>query len=256
MKFNLKKFKEVIKIENILCLYIIICPILDILSFVFRNKFNTTMSPSTILRPIIPIIVILYLFLKEKKKFKLSIVIISIVYLIYAIIHIYIFKKIKTGSSYSNELHELQYIVNYTFMILNLFLYTYIYKNRETDKLKKSVLFASFIYITSIYLSIITKTSSNTYPLEKMGYKGWFESGNSLSAILLLTLFIYINYLKNEKYKKTVIILIALVGFFLTFLIGTRVGLLGYTLILSIYIIIEVFYSLLHNTFSTNFQSF
>ena len=247
MENNLNSLKEKINVENILCLFVIICPIFDILSFVFRNKFNTNISPSTILRPIIPICVIIYLFFKNDKKFKLYTFLSFLVFAIYAIIHLYIFQKIKTGSSYSNIIHETQYIVNYSFMILNLFLYIYIFKNRGTDKLKKSVLYASFIYIASIYLSIITKTSSYTYPLEKMGYKGWFESGNSLSAILLLTLFIYINYLKEKKYKKIIITIIALVGFFLTFLIGTRVGLLGYTLILSLDIIIEVFYSLLHN---------
>ena len=242
-----EKIKAKINIENILCLFIIICPMLDILSFGFRNIFNTNISPSTVLRPIIPIVVIIYLFFKKGKKFKLYTFLGFAFYAIYAVCHLYLFQKVKTGSSYSNIVHEAQYIVNYSFMILNLILYIYIFKDKNTAKLKKSILYSACIYIISIYLAIITHTSSYTYLEEKMGYKGWLESGNSTGAIFLLTMFIYINLLKDKKYKKIVIPLLLFVGIFLIFLIGTRVGLLGFILVLSLYIIVEVFYSLLHN---------
>lgn len=241
------KLKEKINIENILCFFIIICPILDMLSFIFRNLFNTNISPSTILRPVIPIIVIIYLFFKEDKKFKLYTFLGFLIFGIYGVIHLYLFTKVKTGSSYSGVIHEAQYIVNYSFMILNLFLYIYIFKDKNTEKLKKSILYSACIYVGSIIISIITHTSSYTYLEEQMGYKGWFESGNSVGAILLLTMFVYINYIKDKKYRKIVIPLLVLLGTFLMFLIGTRVGLLGFILVVSLYIIVEVFYSLLHN---------
>lgn len=241
------KLKEKINIENILCFFIIICPILDMLSFIFRNVFNTNISPSTLLRPVIPIIVIIYLFFKKDKKFKLYTFLGFLIFGIYGLIHLYLFEQVKTGSSYSGVIHEAQYIVNYSFMILNLFLYIYIFKNKSTEKLKKSILYAACIYVGSIYISIITHTSSYTYLEEQMGYKGWFESGNSVGAILLLTMFVYINYIKDKKYRKIVIPLLVLLGTFLMFLIGTRVGLLGFILVVSLYIIVEVFYSLLHN---------
>ena len=236
-----------IKIEDILCIFIIICPVLDMISFLFRNAFNTNFSPSTIIRPIIPVLVIVYLFIKENKKFKLYTFLAFSIFCVYALIHLYLFTKVKTGSSYSGVTHEAQYIVNYSFMILNLFIYIYIFKDKNTDKLKKSVLYSACIYIDSIYLSIITNTSSYTYLEEQMGYKGWFESGNSIGAILLLTLFVYISYLKNKKYRKIIIPILVLLGLFLMFFIGTRVGLFGFLLAISLYIIVEVFYSLLHN---------
>ena len=202
------KLKEKINIENILCFFIIICPILDMLSFIFRNVFNTNISPSTILRPIIPIIVIIYLFFKEDKKFKLYTFLGFLIFGIYGVIHLYLFTKVKTGSSYSGVIHEAQYIVNYSFMILNLFLYIYVFKGKDTRKLKKSILYSACIYVGSIIISIFTHTSSHTYLEEQMGYKGWFESGNSVGAILLLTMFIYINYIKDkntEKLKKSIL---------------------------------------------------
>lgn len=244
---KIKELSKKINIENILCAFIIICPILDIMSFLFRNKFNTNYSPSTFVRPIISIMVMMYLFIKRDKKFKIYSILTALFYMIYAIIHLYLFEKVKTGSSYSNSLHEAQYLINYSFMILNLFIYIDTFKNKDASKLKLSVLWASCIYIISIYISIITKTSSHTYVLEGIGYKGWFESGNSIGAILILSMFIYIGYIKDKKYRKVAIPILVLNIVFLTTLIGTRVGLLGVVCVLSLYAIVEVFEGLLKN---------
>lgn len=233
-----------ITLDRLLCLLIIICPILDIVSFIFRNTFETKISPSTILRPIIPIIVIIYIFFKDKNRWKIFGI--ASIYAIYAIIHVYLFNKVHTGSSYGGVANELQYVINYSFMILNLFLYIYVFKNENVDKLKKSILISNAIYIISIYISILTKTSSTTY-LEGMGYKGWFESGNSLSAILILSQFIILGMLRKFKPKWIIITIIGLVGIFLTTQIGTRVGLYGFILVLGIYIITEILYGIIKN---------
>ncbi len=233
-----------ITLDKLLCTLIIICPILDIVSFIFRNTFNTTISPSTILRPIISVVVIIWIFIKDKNRWRIFGV--GCIYAIYAIIHIYLFNKIHTGSSYGGVIHEAQYLVNYLFMILNLFLYIYVFKQNNVDKLKKSLLISNTIYIVSIYISIITKTASTTY-LEGMGYKGWFESGNSLSAILILSEFIILGMLRNFKPKWLIITTIGLVGIFLTTQIGTRVGLYGFILVLGIYIATEILYGIIKN---------
>ena len=246
----MEKIKKVINlknitVENILCLFIIMCPILDMLSFIFRNTFNTSISPSTIIRPIIPIGVIIYLFFKNDKKFKLSTIGIGLIYFIYGVIHLIVFRTAVTGSSYSGITHEAQYIINYTFMILNLFLYVYTFKdNKNIEKLSKSVLISSAIYIVSIFISILTKTSSSTY-IEGMGYKGWFESGNSIGSILILALFIILKYITDKKYRIFAIIIIVLEAIFLTILLGTRVGLLGFIIAIVAYVFSEIVSSLL-----------
>ena len=95
-KTKLKKIRKIINLENILCVFLIICPILDIASFVFRNAFNVSFSPSTFIRPIIPIIVGIFIFFKEKKKFKLYMFLVGILYLIYGLAHLYMFQVLKT----------------------------------------------------------------------------------------------------------------------------------------------------------------
>ena len=171
---NIKNKIKNIKIEDILCLIIIICPILDMLSFVFRNTFSTSISPSTFLRPILPIAIFIIVFFKN--KIKKQMVIVSLVYGIYAVIHLCIYKQIMAGCSYGGVISELQYIINYTFSIINLFLFTYIFWKKDDGKLNKAVLITFGIYVLSLYISIITGTSSSTY-IEGMGYKGLYESG-------------------------------------------------------------------------------
>lgn len=248
---EIKKVKQT-TIESFLYLYIILCPILDCLSFVFRNSVGTKISPSTIIRPICVLIAIGYIFIKDKKQRK-PIIIAGLFYGIYSVIHLYIFTVVKNGSSYSGIIHELQYLVNYTFMVLNLYVYLYVFaKVKNTDKLNKAMLISISIYILSIYLSIITKTSSYTYQIEKMGYKGWFESGNSLSAIFILSMFIILNLFKkkeiNSKIKKYTAIMITLIGLYLFFFIGTRVGMFGFALAIVMYGIAHIIYNIIHKT--------
>lgn len=238
------------KIESLLYLYIIICPILDCVSFIFRNALNTTISPSTIIRPIIVIIACLYIFITDKKQRKIFILA-GITYGIYALAHLYIFTIVKNNSSYSGIVHELQYLANYTFMVLNLYVYIYTFsQKRNTDKLYKCVLLSISIYVISLYVSMITGTLSNTYMLEGMGYKGWFESGNSLSAILVLSMFILLNIFgKNTispKIKMCTGLVIIAVGVYSILLIGTRVGLYGFILAIGIFGIVQLIYNLTH----------
>ena len=227
--------------KNILYLFIISLPILDMSSFIFRNFFNTTFSPSTFIRPIIPIILITLIFFKY--KFKLKTILIGSIYGIYSLFHLYFFNKLNSGISYGTITHELQYLVNYTFSILNLFIFLFIFYKENTKNISKSILMANGIYILSIYISILTKTSSTTY-LEGMGFKGWFESGNSLSTILVLNLFIIFtlfNKFENKKIKLIAFIEITLSGTFLIFLLGTRTGLFGFVLVLGTYLFSKIF---------------
>lgn len=233
----MKKVKEKLNIENLLTVFIILCPILDIASFIFRNIFNTKISPSTIIRPVIPIIAFIYYFIKADKKYKLKMFGISAVYGIYAIIHLILFTTVRSESSYSNISHELQYLVNYTFMIIILYVFIKTFKEKLTKKIEKATIISVGIYLLSIILSIVTNTMSSTY-IEGMGIKGWFESGNSISATLILSMYILLMN-KNKKYRKIIISELILMGIFLTLLIGTRVGLYGYILTIGIFVLVK-----------------
>ena len=144
-------------------------------------------------------------------------------------------------------MHEAQYIVNYTFMILVLGIFLYVFKDKDVKNLNKSIIISAGIYIISIFIAILTKTSSSTY-IEGMGYKGWFESGNSIGSILILTMFIYLSLLKDKKFRFVIIPTVILVGIYLSLLLGTRVGLFGFILVLMCYIFVEILYKIIHKT--------
>ena len=233
---NKVKKKISINIETLLVIFVILCPVLDIISFVFRNTFNTSISPSTILRPIIPLIAIIDIFIKSKYKIKIFLIV--LIYGIYALVHLLLFNTVNTGSSYSNVVHEMQYIMNYTFMIIILFVYAYTFRDKNKEKLQKAIISSVSIYLASIILSIITDTSSSTY-IEGMGIKGWFESGNSISAILILSMFVLLTF-RDKGYRKIIIGEIIIMGIFLTTLIGTRVGLFGFIIALVVFVFAEI----------------
>lgn len=114
---------------------------------------------------------------------------------------------------------------------------------RQICKLRIAILIMCAIYIVSIYIAILTGTSSYTYPEEQIGYKGWIESGNSLSAILCISTFIILPLVKEKKYRIPAIIVLILVGVYLVALIGTRTGLIGFFLAVAVFIAVEVLFS-------------
>lgn len=227
-----------LKTKNLLLIFIILLPVLDILSFIFRDHFNTSWSPSTFIRPLIPFIVFLILFFTH--KFKLKTVLITLLYGLYALIHLIIYQKLYTGFSYGAASSELRYIINYTFNILILFIFSFTFYKQDVKSLKKVIVISYSIYIFSIYLSIITSTYSSTY-VEGTGIKGWFESGNSLSATLILGLFIVYSIFNKSTHKPFLFTLIGFTGIYLLLLIGTRTALLGFLIVTFLYIIFELF---------------
>lgn len=222
------------RIVNLLYLFVIITPFLDVIACLFRDWFpDASISPATILRPIIPLILLIYVFIKDKNIRK-YLVIHGIVMILYGGIHLLIYKDLLTGISYGSVVSEAQYIINYTYMVYVLFLYIYFSSKGMLPKLNKVLYMMLVCYLGLLYIAILSGTSYTTY-LEGMGYRGWFTSGNSLSTILILLM----GSLITDMFKKRKIssfIVFSLLGIYLLFLVGTRTGLLGFILILSIYL--------------------
>ena len=183
----------------------------------------------------------------------MKMILVSVIYGLYGIVHLILYNTQISGSSYGTVLGELQYIVNYSFMILNLFIYLYLFKiSEKANELKKYVWIASMIYIISIGIAILTGTSSHTY-IEEIGEKGWFESGNSVCTILVLSLCILLPMLKDKTLtwkfsRKRILVGLVLtivgIGIFLTMTVGTRTGLLGFIIVMIFYILCETFFYL------------
>ncbi len=246
----MKKIRGAILLENILSFFVCICPLLDIASFLFRKRFGTNYSISTFIRPIIPIVAFIYIFVKQNNEKRLKIFYVSAIYAIYAIVHLYLYNILNTKCAFGTLMHEAQYIINYSFMILNLFIFNYTFDKKNDKKLKIAIVVSCTIYIISIYVSIITKTSSTTY-IEGIGYKGWIESGNSVSSIFVLSAFIIMSFImkiNSKKIRSFVFIIMIFVGIYLMILLGTRVGFIGYILAIVCFIIAQIYEKIITNS--------
>lgn len=247
----MEKIKEKITIENILCVFLILCPIFDISSFIFRNYWDTKLSISTFIRPIIPMCFLLYILIKSTWKERFIWVGIAFTYIGYGACHLLVTKQMLTGASYGNLTNELQYVFNFTFLIIYfiIFIWTFILNKNNSNiiKLKKSVVIMDFIYVVSIILAILLKKSSYTYMETSTGYKGWIESGNSLSAILLLSMSVMLSLITSKeisnKFKIFNIVTVAITGLYLLTTIGTRTGLFGTFLAVGLFIVLEMIFS-------------
>ena len=154
------------------------------------------------------------------------------------------------------------YFIYILFVTHSALSYFFVYKNREKElknedgtkiinKLKLSVLISFTVYIVLMYISLITGTSSYTYSEVQIGYKGWFESGNSIGTIMLLEMFIILpNLGKNNKtgIRIWTFMTVVLAGAYLCTLLGTRTGLFGFIIVILMYCIICIINSLIKNS--------
>ncbi len=232
---NMKKYLKKFKIEYLLYLFIIIAPILDASSYIFKTAFpNSNITPTLIIRPIIPLILLVYIYIKDKSK-RLPLIVSSIIYIVYGIIHLLLTKNLITPLSIGNVVDEAKYIINYTYMIYVLFIFIYFINEKNIQYLKKSMIISLFVYLLIIYFSIVSGTSATTY-LEGTGFRSYFVSGNSLCTSLLMLTTVLLIDIRNNKILNSILYL--LTGIFLIFLVGTRTGLLGF-------ILVSIFYGLL-----------
>lgn len=237
----MKKIKENFKIEYLFYLFLILSPFLDSFSFLWREWFpNTSFSPTVVLRLIIPAILFIYIFLKEKTKRK-GICIGILIYGMYSMMHLYCFHHYKTDSAYGGFIHEAQYVLNYGYMIVIFYLVSTFRKQEKLIDLRRMVTFFLWGYVLLLYFAFLTGTSSSTY-IDGIGYKGWNASGNAVGSILLLSLIVVLPMIIKEK-KWHQYLLVGLTGVYLMFLLGTRVGLLGFPLIMIVFLLCNFIFS-------------
>lgn len=240
----MKKIKENFKIEYLFYFFLVISPFLDAFSFWYREWFpNASFSPVTILRLIIPSLLLLFIFIKDGKSRKV-ILLGGVVYFLYALGHLVVYQHFLTKSAYGGILQEGQYLLNYTYMVLLFYIVYYFMKKQQLSKVYQFISYFLAGYVFLLYLSLVTGTSSPTY-IDGVGYKGWNASGNAIGSLLLISLVILLPYFfKNKKWYH--FLLLFFTGVYLMVFLGTKVGLLGFPLILVVYLICNFLYHFKH----------
>ena len=219
----MKKIKN-----NILPIFLLLQPFLDILISLQSRYLPNTISIGIIIRGLLFVLVLFYIW--KNKQYRWYVYSLFIFVLIYILYDIFILKTSLIG-----EMSNLFQIFYFPFLIL----FFANYKNNKIDK--KIITIIYFILLNSIIIPYIFGLGYNIseYYVNKEGYLGFYTGGNEISAILLCFLPILITYL--NEYKKLILKLIFIIEYIIcAILIGTKVLFLGSIIILVILITKEL----------------
>jgi hypothetical protein len=213
------KIKKTTNIK-LLKIFIILQPILDLITSYQSTYLNFDISFSIILRGLAFAFAIIYLlFIYDNKMIK------RYMLLVIAFLSIFMLNMLFTkGLSYTFK--EAYTIIRFFYFPIMLTLFYVAYKELKKANLfdKKMITYVICFYFIIALLAFVTGTSYLSYDdPNKIGFNGWFYSANergSTYAILLPLLFTYI--FKDKKY-----IALILLGVFAMLILGTKVGYLG-----------------------------
>ncbi|MGM9876389.1 MAG: glycosyltransferase [Bacilli bacterium] len=241
------KKKEYNVVLKILFIFILLQPLLDILSTL--ANMNYIFNISTYFKPLFVFGLCFYLLFKNpnKKKWLLYIVFFAI----YTGIHLLLIYKLIIFNDII--LHEFRFMLNIAYMIALFLIFDTIYyysydKKKLLSNMKKCLLYTFILYTGLYFVSVITKTSFLTYSYSdasKLGYRGWYFSGqifgHALSMIFPISLYTILKPERNSL-KKIIFILLFV---FTACLLGTKVPYyIVFTVLVLyvfIYIIIKIF---------------
>ncbi|WP_337020403.1 O-antigen ligase family protein [Oceanobacillus massiliensis] len=214
---------------RILRWFIIIQPILDILTTLSIYYIDLSITVGIIVRMLFMLLTLIYIFFGNDSIYKKYVI--TYLLLLFVVLGIGFIVNMLSKPIF-NLFLEVQWIAKIVFFITMFCSFIVIFSSnldfqKSKMKILKSAYMAMIVVVASIAISIVTNTSGDTYEWVKTGYKGWFFSGNELGAIIAITLplvflfaIIKTNSLRDFKFWFLPLAL-AFTGVFL----GTKVGL-------------------------------
>ena len=234
----MKKFIEK-NINIIISLFIILGPVIDLLTGLSTNKTNLCLSLGIIVRTIFLLfIVIVSIFIFKKKKLIIPYLIIGL-YFVFFLIGNILYKD----NVLINEIHG--FIRTFYFPILLITMYSI----NDNIRISKMLLFTTlFIYLLLIFIPMIFGIGFQTYDITKVGTLGFYDSANEISGIIsLLTPIIFIIFFntKNNIVKFLFFILYLIV----ILMIGTKTSFITLVITIIMSFIYLVIYSIKNKTY-------
>lgn len=198
----MKKFIKK-NISKIISIFIILSPIIDVLTGICINTFNVNFTFGIVFRIIFLLFVVyVSLFVYRKKQLLLPYTMFLLYFAFYAI-GILLFND--------NFLLNIQGMIKvYYFPIIFLSLY-YI---KDYFKISKMTLFSSLtLYLTFIFIPTVLGIGYETYEITKAGTLGFFNSANEISGIIsiLTPIMFIIIFRSKQSIPKIVLLLMYLV---------------------------------------------
>lgn len=214
-------------INVVISIFILLGPILDMLTGLCLHTFNINFTIGIIVRVIFLItICIITLFTFKKKNILIPYLIIGL-YMIFYLIGNIIYKD----SSITKEIQELVKVFYFPILFISLF------SIKDEIRISKMTLFtAFFLYLIFIFVPTILGVGYDTYEITKAGTLGFFNSANEISGIIsiLTPIMFIILYKSNKLIPKLILIIMYLV---VILMMGTKTPLLSLMITIGISLI-------------------
>lgn len=208
----------------ILSVFILLQPILDLITGLCLHLFHLNLTLGIIVRILFLALIIYITLVVYKRKKALYIYCIILLYSIFFLLGIIIYKD-KVGLF--QELQGLIRVFYFPLLLVSL------YELKEEIKISKMTLFITLIlYLMFIFIPLLLGIGYKTYQITKSGTLGFFNSANEISGIIsILTPIMFIIFKENKKIILKVIL--ALVYLVVILMIGTKTPLLSLTITLT-----------------------
>lgn len=214
------------KFENFLLIFILLQPILDLLTAfcIMVLKIDTTIGVIT--RLFVMFLSGIYILIQTKKqgniKYILYIILVGIVFTIGLVNN-----KLTKDPMVLTE--EMKFIAKALYPFVMLTCYVFVFKSlkeKSHSKMRNYITYASLIIGVVMVASITTGTDYNSYEWVKLGSRGWFYAGNELGSILAIMCPIVILYSieKTKSIGKAYYWIPSILVVYSLFAIGTKVG--------------------------------
>lgn len=212
-------------------MFLILFPLVEAITSILKRNVDFFISPGIVYKTLFIIYVLIYvLFIKKKDKKQIYILLGGI--LIFCVVHMAVIGMNSiTVSNISKML---------TMLISSIFIYYY---TKDGNKIEaKAVVYCALVYCVLVKLAELTGTQVATYRGDlSLGTKGWFYSGNELSAILAITLPITIIYAAKKIDYIGIVTLLLQIHTSLS--IGTKTSLVSTSIVIVVLFIMSIIWS-------------
>ncbi len=219
------------KIVLIVTVFLLIQPLLDIITSISIRTFNFNLTLGIIIRTCFMIYALYNLWFVIKNKYTKIINIYSFLILLYMLLY-------SINIVLTKDFHVLVYEISglirtFYFPIILIFIFQMYNENKKINQ--KYLIYLFFIYAGLILIPNLLGLGYPTYSITKKGNIGLFNTANEVSGILSLLFPLVLAYILKNKW--VLIIPFILICFYITFSIGNKVPLIAFTITILFYIL-------------------
>lgn len=237
---------------KLLCIFILLQPVFDVLSQMDVRGY-LPFGISTYVKPLFAgLLNIVLVFLYRKQFWRCAIP--YGLFAAFAAVHLFLLNRL--GIDMATILHEARFMINLLYMLILYHDFRILYqecgeKKPFAAKLTKALVFCFGLYLVLYLLAVITGTSGMTYEYAdatKLGFKGWFHSGQIFGHALCVCLPFLVCVLLNNKCQKTWLRILCklsvAIPVLVLCLIGTKVSFYIPIIVLGAQVVLELFFAI------------